>query len=336
MKPDYALHDPMNSPPSPISEILVAKEAVEDPKPWAVTSYVVEYVNVLLSQCYFLHSDLPPPILYCYYTDLMTAEVNNGGFSQYLRNHSLGESDQKPMLDIVASGLQAIDAPDVAEIFRSFRIIVENDLKPDGSALRKGDGKRIRSELKKLDRRFYRFDDGPTSCRISVLHRAYILRQPNLKILPMAECNEALKALAMANPFRVERAQETKRRREEFERQDPMQWSGRRLCELAGRRFVRFTAGYHYYVDGVEVTGMSLLTEEGLCLMVELDGEALLFVANQMAPELEEIRSKGWDLWWEYLKNHPNPHDELRHYSTSKNLLARVVPPSPIWPKKRR
>jgi hypothetical protein len=344
LREDLTVNSDLVSPKNEVIFILLPKEAIEAVESWRAIESVVNYVNFLRDRCFYIENEIPEAALNIYYVDMWIANVNNGGILQYVNSKSLYNTQGYDLHSMTMRALVAIGAAEFEPIYKEMYDIASQRMQPETGFVRKPwTRSKLVSSFGRLTKEFYNLDNGysdgavsESANRLTRLMLKYLFIQPNLKIVPIAEGNELIKVIGYANPHRASRMEEARRRREEFERRDPMIWSARRLCEEAGRTFERFTAGGYYYLDGVEVTGMHLLTAEGLCVLIEFKGEALLFEANRLSPVAEAKRAEGEHAWSAYRSLHPDLYGDLRKYNIDKSLLARVVPPAPIWKKKKR
>jgi hypothetical protein len=327
-------------PPVLVPDILLTQEALDSPDFWAVTACIVDFVNDLREERRYVDDEVPRAALHIYYVDLWLAEVNNGGFSQYIANHTLYAPHRKALIDITREGLEAMGAEPFLALFDEMAEIVQTGIRPDGAPSEDNSMERIEAAFERLSDRFFKLNNSrygdkprPGSNVLSGFQRAYALAQPNLKVLPKQEWRLALVKLGKSNPLRTERAAEAKRARDAAEAQYPMYQAAKELCRLAGRAFDRFTAGGLNTLDGVEVNGMGMLTDQGSCIMLMPGNEALLFVMKMMPPAALAAHEDG--TWLTYIEKHPTALDGLNDYRMDDGVLARLAWPEPLWPLHR-
>jgi hypothetical protein len=211
-----------------IDEILLTKEAMASPDIWAVPECVAEFVRDLLEKRYFIEDELPEAAIDVYVSKIMLAQVNNGGFAQYIDNLELYLPTGLPLCQKTVSALAAM-APDLdfaapvhtataytgkdtfLSLYQEMLACLERDFTPDGwpaDARLRND---IWARLEELSLRFFTLDAAYKADRFSRMQRAFILRQTNVRTLSAVDWRLALINLGKANPKLAERKQEARR-----------------------------------------------------------------------------------------------------------------------------
>jgi hypothetical protein len=316
-----------------IPEILITEEAVSSPESWSVAACLVDFVNDLREKRFYEDRELPEAALHVFAVDSWLAQVNNGGVSQYVANLEMFKPEARSQLDMTERALQAMGADEFLKLYRDMRRVLANDIRPDGQPVKDGDTERIEAEFERQSNAFFDLNDYSNKNHLGATMRAYILAQPNTRLLPATAWREQLIKFGNDNPFRAERAKARKEARAAFEAQYPMYAAARQLCAQCGREFVQFNAGGAVTLDGKAANGMALATDSGTCMMILMGTEALLFRKKLPSPELERA---SMEEWFAYLQKHPDALEGLETYHRSEGLLATMTTPEPLWPLAQR
>jgi hypothetical protein len=317
-----------------ISEILISDDAIKSEKVWAVTQDVCDFVNDLREKRGYIDEELPLLAMQVYAVVDWIDQVNNGGVSQYIANLELYLPQNQLILDRTEQALVTLGADGFLALYRQMRRILANDIRPDGRPVKDGDMERIEAEFEKQSLAFDEINGDCETQHLTRMMRAFILAQPNTRILPTDARRAALIRLGNENPHRKERFAERKRAQYAFESQYPIYAAARQICAKAGRTFERLNAGSaNLTLDGVAMNGMALATDKGPCMMICTPSEALLFDLKQPPAEVQALLGKGGDEWLDYIDAHPDAYDGLETYRRDEGLLATLSTPTPLWPK---
>jgi hypothetical protein len=245
--------------------IIVSRESAESADPQAIVQCNVDVVNAL-RKALLLPEEISQDAWLSYYVDYYLAQVQNGGFSQFVYNSKWADR----VIVLVTEGLVSMGAK------RHFALFKE------GASLVNSFGTRIRAffssdyfgtnagrdRLDGITNRFYEVDrvEG-----LLGLNANWLKSHPNLKLLPEQELRGAVERRASLIPDLAQR--------EALARSNEPVWlrNIRALCALSGQSLVRLNAGTGQAYEGKTVFAHHFSTDRGHHYMIEVDGKALLF-----------------------------------------------------------
>jgi hypothetical protein len=187
------------SRPSP--SVIVPRSAVEQAvdDPIDLVSAVDGFVNAMLNDGLYTRFEINQKAMQVCRADLYLAEVNNGGHSQFIHNCNVYGS----LADVIADargGLAAMGAHgQLAALDKMAGWVAEH---PDEAEQQTGFEGGRDDFLDTLDDLFYEADKAASMLALSA---RWIVSWPELKIVDDADCDDAIRQLAMANPLRESR-----------------------------------------------------------------------------------------------------------------------------------
>jgi Domain of unknown function (DUF4375) len=110
---------------------VLSKEALASPDLYSLIQGNNIFVNAMLTGAAPVHiDDMQPETVMSYYVDYYLSEVLNGGHEQFIRNSYVGRWipwSRSDILDPIANGLAAMNAPRCARIFATVREKLNSD-----------------------------------------------------------------------------------------------------------------------------------------------------------------------------------------------------------------
>lgn len=247
--------------------VVVSKESLESDDPYDVILSNISFVNALLGE-YFTHEELARDALRSYYVDYYLAQVENGGFSQFVYNSGWEEF----VIECVEEGLEAMGAVKHRKLFRQCASILD-DIGPEGMArFYKSEyfgENEERDVLSEFDDTFFELLEEED---LVLLNSAWLRSLPNLVVMSREEMAAEVERRAAALTDREERAAAALANEPRFMKLI------RALCEAAGHELDRVTAGDpSFEYEGEQTTAWHFLTDAGHFHMAEFNGKALMF-----------------------------------------------------------
>lgn len=247
--------------------VVVSKDSLESDEPYDVVWSNIKFVNALLEE-HFTHNELSQDALRSYYVDYYLAQVNNGGFSQFVYNSGWEEHT----IRFVREGLQAMGAKKHLELFNQSASILDR-IGPDGietffESEYFGENKE-RDLLNEFDDKFYDLSEREDLIK---LNSDWLKSLPNLVAITTEEMKAEVERRASALPNREERAEEALANEPRYMKLI------RALCKAADHELDRVTAGdptFEY--NGQQMISWHFLTDKGHFHMADIDGKALMF-----------------------------------------------------------
>ena len=253
---------------APIDQsVVVSKSSLESDDPYDVVYSNITFLNALQSE-HFAPTELSADAMRSYYVDYYLAQVNNGGFSQFVYNSGWAEDT----IRCVREGLLAMGATQHYELFNQSASILDR-LGPDGlerffESEYFGDNEE-RDILNEFDDKFYDLSEREDLIK---LNADWLKGLPNLVVMTIDEMKEEVERRAAGLPDREARAAEAIANEPRFMK------LMRALCAKAGHEFSHATAGdpTHEY-DGQQTLAWHFITDKGHHYMVDADGKAMMF-----------------------------------------------------------
>jgi len=247
--------------------VIVSKQSFESSDPYDIVESNISFLNALFEE-HLRHDEVSQDALRSYYVDYYLAEVNNGGFSQFVYNSRWEEL----VVSLVREGLSAIGAKRHLALFeKSGRLVKKlgkRRLQVYFSSEYFGDNAE-RDEL-----------NGPNDAFVAIskhedliaLNSAWLRRSPSLVVMTIPQMEKEVKRRAAAIPDRNERIAAARANEPRYMKLI------RSLCECAGHELETVTAGDPAHVHaGRETLAWHFITDRGHHYMVEADGKAVMF-----------------------------------------------------------
>ena len=256
------------------SDVVVSDASLKSDDPYDVVGSNIAFLNAQLEQ-HLRHDELSRDGLRSYYVDYYLAQVNNGGFSQFVYNSRW----DRDTIRSIREGLRAMGATRHLELFNESAAIIEQ-IGADGmerflSSEYFGENKE-RDILNAFDDKFFELSK---SDDLIELNSKWLRSLPNLKVLTREEMKAEVERRAAALPDRQARAAQALANEPRFMKLI------RALCQEAGHELTRVTAGdpTHKY-NGKNILAWHFITDKGHHYMVDADGEAMMFNGDSHQP----------------------------------------------------
>jgi hypothetical protein len=156
-----------------------------------VSALIDEYVNPLIKEGYYSHSELPPNAMRSYHVDYYLAQVANGGHWQFMRNGNC----RHHMLNNIEEGLAAIGLEPYIAVFDEFVEFLASDPQRAARAVESYPRKKDPT-LEDLDKRFFALDCYKT---LMPANGRWLKSLPELKVIPDADFDATIRKLIAAN-----------------------------------------------------------------------------------------------------------------------------------------
>jgi hypothetical protein len=247
--------------------VIVSDQSVASADPYDIVCSNIEFVSALFRE-YLRANEIAPDALRSYYVDYYLAQVNNGGFSQFVYN-----SHWSPLtIGFIREGLAAMKAVGHLALFNESAALVDR-LGADGlQAFFKSEvfGTNLtRDALNANNHRFYELSETED---LVAFNAAWLRSLPALKVKTADEIEAEIARRGAALPDREQRARAARENEPRYLKLI------RALIAKAGHELSRVTAGNpNHQHNGQRVVAWHFLTDKGHHYMVDADGKALMF-----------------------------------------------------------
>jgi Domain of unknown function (DUF4375) len=259
--------------------VIVSDQGAASADPYDIVYSNIEFVNALFGE-QLRADEIAPDALRSYYVDYYLAQVNNGGFSQFVYN-----SHWSPLMNgFIREGLAAMNAIGHLALFNESAALVER-LGADGlQTFLESEYFDDNAERDSLDANNDRFSELSETEDLIALNAAWLRSLPGLKIKTVDEIKVEIARCGAALPDRAERVRAARENEPRYLKLI------RALCGAAGQDFSRVTGGdpTHEH-NGARVLAWHFLTDKGHHYMVDADGKAVMFdgTTKEMVTEIE-------------------------------------------------
>ncbi|AEH89689.1 DMP19 family protein [Mesorhizobium sp. B283B1A] len=233
-------------------------KAVE--KPFQLVLAVEKFIHAMVFKGLYRHFEIDPKAMHVSHADQYSAEVNNGGHSQFIHN---ADREFDVMVANARAGLIAIGAKGQLATLEEMSVWVSEH--PDEASEETGFEGGRDDFLDTLDDAFYGADEASPIIDLLAL---WIASWPDLQIVDDDDCDEAILQLAMANPLRESRLLH------------------RSVSELVGQMFRTRDVGVGLACANALPPEVKLSL--GVARMLDVEGETQL--AFQLRTNAEELR----------------------------------------------
>ncbi|TIP10291.1 DUF4375 domain-containing protein [Mesorhizobium sp.] len=182
--------------PLPIVVRRSAVEAAMD-EPFELVFAVEMFIQTMTSEGVYHYSEISPKAMQVYHADLYSAEVKNGGHSQFI--HNAGQ-EIDAIIASARAGLASMGAKEQLATLEKMSVWVAEH--PDEAAGQTGFEGGRDDFLDTLDDAFYDADEAEPMQRLTA---HWIASWPDLKIVDDDDYDDAIHQLVMANPQRAGR-----------------------------------------------------------------------------------------------------------------------------------
>ena len=255
--------------------MILPREAAESSDPYELIGCNIKFCNYMLDDGQFQPVEMIQEPIWSYQVDYYLAQVNNGGHEQYVGNSGIATGKMGPTIEATQRGLAAMGAHDYGAIYASLLQLLDSGRSGIGRiAGAFGFGGMARG-MEDLDQRFFALAG---TDRLIRQNRDFLLSLRSLRLVTYATWQAELDAVVRLNPRREERASALQRERDERDASDPHIIVAKELCRRAGRGFAGWTAvNPGCKLDGQDVHGWFMRTDQGPAVAVFVSNEALLF-----------------------------------------------------------
>ena len=267
------------TPHNAAEPVIVSRESLESEDPCEIIESNVSFLNALFAQ-HLQADEVSQDGLRSYYVDYYLAQVENGGFSQFVYNSRWNQQ----IIRHVREGLASMGAHAHLKLLeRAARIL--DELGPEGlEQFLEGDYFGHNAERDFLSRCDDEIFELLGQEDLRKLNATWLRRLSNLVVLPGAEMEREVQRRAAAIPDRERRIAAA------LEGEPGYMKLIRALCRRAGQELSRVTGGdpTHEH-EGRPALAWHFITDQGHHYMVETNGRALMFRgdANSLVAEVE-------------------------------------------------
>jgi hypothetical protein len=247
--------------------VIVSDQSFASTDPYDIISSNIELVNALFGE-HLKADEIPPDALRSYYVDYYLAQVENGGFSQFVYN-----SHWSPLMNgFIREGLASMKAVGHLALFNESAALVDR-MDPDRlQTFLESDYFDTNPTRDALDADNDRFSELSETENLIALNAAWLRGLPNLRTMTADEIKAEVARRSAALPDRAERV------RAALANEPRYMKLIRALCGAAGHELSRVTGGdpTHEH-NGTRVLAWHFLTDKGHHYMVDADGKAVMF-----------------------------------------------------------
>jgi hypothetical protein len=259
--------------------VIVSDQSVTSADPCDIVYSNIEVVNALFGE-HLRADEIAPDALRSYYVDYYLAQVNNGGFSQFVYN-----SHWSPIMNgFIREGLAAMKAVGHLALFNESAALVDR-LGADGlQTFLESEYFDDNPERDSLDHNNDRFGELSETEDLTALNAAWLRSLPGLKVKTADDIKAEVARRGAALPDRAARV------RAALENEPRYLKLIRALIAKAGHQLDRVTGGdpTHEH-NGQRMVAWHFLTDKGHHYMVDADGKAVMFngTTKQVVTEVE-------------------------------------------------
>ena len=261
------------------SSVIVSDQSVASADPYDVVYSNIELVNALFGE-HLRADEIAPDALRSYYVDYYLAQINNGGFSQFVYN-----SHWSPLMNaFIREGLLAMKAVGHLALFNESAALVDRLGADRLQTFFESEYFDTNAERDALDANNDRFYALLETEDLIALNAAWLRSLPGLKAKTADEIKAEVARRGAELPDREERV------RAALENEPRYLKLIRALIAKAGHELSRVTAGdpTHQH-NGERVVAWHFLTDKGHHYMVDAGGKAVMFngTTKEMVTEVE-------------------------------------------------
>lgn len=260
-------------PAIPSTAIVISRNSFDSDDAYAPIQSNISFINAQLDQ-WLRPDEIAAEAMCSYYVDFYVAQVENGGFAQFVYNCNA----DPVVLDQVGRGLKAMQAPRHAALYTASRALLEQMDDDTLQAFMDGDYFGDNPARDALDRHGDAFHALAEQEDLIALNSAWLRAHPQLVVLSIAEMQAEVERRAAALPDRHARIAAA------LENEPRYMKLIRRLCAASGHTLERVTAGDPSHAhNGGQVLAWHFLTDRGHFYLLDLDGIARMHDADSHA-----------------------------------------------------
>lgn len=278
-----------------LEQVIVTKESLEDEDPYEIIGANIEFINILFRN-YVRRDEICIDSLKSYYVDYYLAQVNNGGFSQFVYNSNWDDL----LIDLILEGLGDMGAHRNLSLFKKSAKIVSGMSKRNFERYLDGEyfGNYLQiGHLNKFNDRFFELQKTESLIQFN---SSWLKSLPSLKVINSNERDVYIKNLMDKIPDKEERI------RASLEYEPRNRKIIRALCKAANQNLEFITDTDLRSLDGKKIVGPNIMdlllgdktasaqhfvTNEGHHYMMDLDGKSVMFKFNseEVVVEIDAI-----------------------------------------------
>jgi hypothetical protein len=261
------------------SSVIVSDQSVASADPYDVVYSNIELVNALFGE-HLRADEIAPDALRSYYVDYYLAQINNGGFSQFVYN-----SHWSPLMNaFIREGLLAMKAVGHLALFNESAALVDHLGADRLRTFFESEYFDTNAERDALDANNDRFYALLETEDLIALNAAWLRSLPGLKAKTTDEIKAEVARRGAELPDREERVRAALANEPRYLKLI------RALIAKAGHELSRVTAGdpTHQH-NGERVVAWHFLTDKGHHYMVDAGGKAVMFngTTKEIVTEVE-------------------------------------------------
>jgi hypothetical protein len=247
--------------------VIVSDQSFASEEPYDIIESNITFVNALLAE-HLRPDEIAPDALRSYYVDYYFAQMNNGGFSQFVYNSRWAPTPIK----LVRDGLSAMRAVRHLSLFDESAAIVHRMQADRLQVFLESEYFGTNEERDTLDAHNDRFLELAQTEDLIALNAAWLRSLPGLQVKTVDEMRADVERRAAALPDRNER------KRAALENEPRYMKLIRALTVKAGQELLRVNAGdpTHQH-NGKRVLAWHVSTNKGHHYMIDADGKAVMF-----------------------------------------------------------
>jgi hypothetical protein len=248
------------------NSILVPEESFRSREPFDLVQANVTFVNALFTE-FFRRAEIPPNAFRSYCVDYYRAQVQNGGFSQFVFNSRWAPEGLQP----IREGLARMGAREHLAVFEEGGRLVDGLARDTLAAYLGTDyfgDNPVRDLLNAPDQGFRAACDRED---LIALNADWLRGLPELVTMPASAIDAEVRRRGEAIPERAERVREARAK----EPRDLM--LERALCERAGHTFIRRTGADRMIHRRTQTWAYFFLTDHGSYYMIDAGTKAIMF-----------------------------------------------------------
>lgn len=250
-----------------MKDIVVQKSSYDSDDEYEIIYSNIDFLNSLFGE-HLKASEVSQDALKSYYVDYYLAQVNNGGFSQFVYNSRWDKS----AIEFVRSGLELMGAKENLSLFNKSATILSGFTKKQLQAFMDSEyfgGNNERDILNSFDDEFFKLQKSEDLIH---LNHIWLKNHNNLVVVNYDGWISRIKSASESVPNRAERVQAA------LDAEPRYFKLIRALCKKENQELVRVTAGdpTNKY-KGRDVLAWHFITDKGHHYMVDLGDSAVMF-----------------------------------------------------------
>ncbi len=251
--------------------IIVSTKSYDSTDHYDIIGSNISFINALFQER-FRVDEISVYALQSYYVDYYLAQMNNGGFSQFVYNSgwnqntlrfifeglkSMGTQKHLAMLEKAGSSLDQMEPKKLAQFF-------------DGVYFGENEE---RDFFNQYSDAFYELDKVES---LIELNSKWLKQHPSLIVMSIDEMKAEIDSRVLALPDMDERIAEALAREPRYKK------IIRKLCRENGHHFDRITTGSYLsnFGESTPIIGWNFITDKGQFYMVEVDEQAFMYEAD--------------------------------------------------------